>query len=98
LKRVAPKDGEGNLWFDQLVLPEIRPVWDPSPPIIEDSGRLKGSVASEGVEAPLVMKELAGLPGVLGTGVFVRDIHTPSTSTPLSSALIPKGTSSAVIV
>lgn len=30
-----------------------------------------------------------------GSGVFPREIHTPSVSTPLSMALIPKGTSGA---
>jgi len=36
-----------------------------------------------------VTGELTGLPGA---GVFVLDIHTPSTSIPLYNALIPKGT------
>jgi hypothetical protein len=49
-------------------------------------------------DATLARAEVAGLllklllP--LGTGVFDRDIQTPSTSTPLSSALMPKGISS----
>lgn len=38
-------------------------------------------------------KDVAGLSGVLGTGVFVLEIQTPSTSIPLSMARMPKGTS-----
>jgi hypothetical protein len=34
----------------------------------------------------------------LGSGVLVLDIQTPSTSIPCSSALMPKGTSSASII
>ena len=33
------------------------------------------------------------LPELLGAGVFVLEIHTPSTSMPLSIALTPNGTS-----
>ena len=33
------------------------------------------------------------LSGLLGAGVFVLEIHTPSTSMPLSIALTPNGTS-----
>ena len=39
------------------------------------------------------MMEGVGLPVALAFGVFDREIQTPSTSTPLSIARTPKGTS-----
>lgn len=60
-----------------------------------DSGRLKLETSLSIEEATLALAEVAGLFWQLvGTGVFDREIQTPSTSTPLSSALIPKGISS----
>jgi hypothetical protein len=50
-----------------------------------------GSSKNDDEELPGTKLEM--LLGRLGTGVFVRDIQTPSISIPLSNARIPKGAS-----
>ena len=51
------------------------------------------SLASLGALGLMIEGESVGLPGRLGAGVLAPEFHTPSTSTPFSSARTPKGTS-----
>jgi len=47
---------------------------------------------------PRSLGRVTGLPAGVCSGVFVLEFHTPSTSQPLSIALIPNGTSSSRVV